>query len=379
MKIHIRDRDFLNRLSHIDIKAYLFAQHWSEEGSLSNKATIFSKADSTGRDWEILLPMRQNLADYAERMEEVISALAIVEQRSELAIIRDLQESGVDVIRISSPHEDNGSISITEGVLLHEQAQNMLLSAACSAIAPRAAYHARKMTEAVQYIEDVRLGQTEIGSYVITIQSPVTPTLRRGHQASLFQDEPFPRKVTIKLAEAWKALRDAVVDVAKTDDFAAFESRIPMGVNANLCEAVALLAHHCKGVHFGLSWARVRKAPAENVTQFFTQDEARFIEEAAREFQRNQPRLDTSIQCFVTNLDRPLEAFNGKATLLVTIDGKSKKIKAEFDQNAYELVIRAFQDKVVIALDGDIYANGSRFELKNPRNIQIVEEGDDGE
>ncbi len=254
----------------------------------------------------------------------------------------------------------------------------MLLSAACSVLHPRALYRAGKVAEAVEYLQTVRLGQTERGSFVITRQSPVAPALKRPPLSTPMQDEdePFSRKVTQKLAQSWQALQAAVTEVATSDDFSAFEQRIALGVNANLCEAVALLARHSRGIELGLAWARVRPANQPDVRQFFTADASRILEEAAREFRRNQPRLDMPLEGFVVNQGRAPEEFNGTATQRLTIDGKPKRVKATFDPAAYDLVIRAFQDKTMLALDGDLYPLGQRLELRNPRYVTLVDDVD---
>ena len=51
----------------------------------------------------------------------------------------------------------------------------MLLSAACSLSNPQPLYRAGANKEAREYLKQVRMGQTEQGSFVITLLSPVVP------------------------------------------------------------------------------------------------------------------------------------------------------------------------------------------------------------
>ena len=51
----------------------------------------------------------------------------------------------------------------------------MVLAAACSLREPRPVYGARNDREANEFMRRVRLGQTEVGSFVVTILSPVVP------------------------------------------------------------------------------------------------------------------------------------------------------------------------------------------------------------
>ncbi|MGN6315350.1 hypothetical protein [Trinickia sp.] len=99
LKVEIRDRAIFQSLSHLDVRAYLAAQSWEEVGRLGNKATVHVKLDAQARQWEILLPSRENVGDYAERMAEALRTISAVEERSELAVFRDLLCAGADVLR----------------------------------------------------------------------------------------------------------------------------------------------------------------------------------------------------------------------------------------------------------------------------------------
>lgn len=378
MRTQIRDRRAVISLSPINVRAYLSGQGWKEVDRIGDKATVHVRRDDDSREWEILLPTREALADFAERMADVVAVLAMAEGRDELAVFSDLANSGADVIRLRMPEADEqGTILIGDGVALYEEAENLLLAAACSVAKPkRRSYHARKVSEATEYLSTVRLGQTERGSYVMTMLSPVDPALRRPQLSlgSEFEEEPFSRQVTRRLADALKATEEAVTEAVATDDFAAFERVVNRGVNANLCESIARLAQHGGGVDVGVAWARVRPAPEANVHYRFTLDASRILVEAAREFRKDEPKLDEVVLGYVVALDRGVEEFDGKATLQVLIDQRPRRIRAAFEQREFDDVIKAFQGKLPLMLDGDIYQKGRRFELRNPRNITLLDD-----
>jgi hypothetical protein len=231
----------------------------------------------------------------------------------------------------------------------------------------------------VEYLDKVRLGQTERGSYVLTILSPVGPALRRQQQVlgPDFENEPFSRLVTQKLAEALKACREAINDAVATDAFTAFEKAVKRGVSANLCEAVARLAHHGQGLDIDLTWARVRPAPEPNPHFRFSVESARVLEEAARQFRKDEPHLDETVTGIVIALERGPDEFDGNATLLVLLEERPRRIRVKFEKSEYDAVIRAFRDKVSVSLDGDIYQVGYRYELRNPRNLSLLEDIED--
>ena len=89
MKVQIRDREALSSLTTSNLRAYLQLQGWSDAGLWGERATIHVK-EHGGRDWEILIPLRDTVADYAESMAEAVAVLAAVEDRSELDVFNDL-------------------------------------------------------------------------------------------------------------------------------------------------------------------------------------------------------------------------------------------------------------------------------------------------
>lgn len=379
MRAEITDRAALRSLSAIDFRAYLGQQGWREIGRIGDKATVHTRADATGREWEILLPVREAVADFPERMAEAVAAVAHVEGRSQPEVFADLAVAGADVVRLRAPEADaQGTIPIQDGVAFYNEAENLLLAAACSTAKPRRrSYHARKITEAMGYLETVRLGQTERGSYVLTLLSPVQPALKRQQPlpGPEFDEEPFGRRVTRRLAEALDAVRSAVTEAMASEDFAAFERAVTKGVSANLCQAIANLAQRGRGLDIGLSWARVRPAPTIGMVRCqFSLDEARVLDSAAREFRKDEPRLEETLIGYVIGLDREVPQFDGKATLQVLVGNQPRRVRVTFEPGEYNTIIGAFQTKKPLMLDGDLYQVGQRLELRNPRGIAVLDE-----
>jgi hypothetical protein len=93
-------------------------------------------------------------------MAEAVHVLAEVEQRSETSILADLSVAGSDVIRVramEASHDE--TISLLGGVALYTEARELLLAAACAAQSPRPVFHSRKTQMALDYMNNVRMGQ----------------------------------------------------------------------------------------------------------------------------------------------------------------------------------------------------------------------------
>jgi len=90
MRVQIRDRDALSRLSLVDVRAYLASRGWNVKGRYGSVGTIYSMTTADGRELELLLPTREDLGDYAARMGDVVEVLSEVEGRDQLSVFSDL-------------------------------------------------------------------------------------------------------------------------------------------------------------------------------------------------------------------------------------------------------------------------------------------------
>ncbi len=112
MKVQIQDRDALSSLKTSNLRSYLQSRGWADSGLWGERATIHVK-EYEGRDWEILIPLRDTVADYAEAMAEAVAVLATVEERSQLDVFYDLEGTGSQVTAQSN-HKGDGSMATAE-------------------------------------------------------------------------------------------------------------------------------------------------------------------------------------------------------------------------------------------------------------------------
>ena len=381
MRIEIRDASSLARLSLLDVRAYLLSRGWHEQGHYGDVATILSITANGGAEHEILLPTRRDLADYASRLKDIVETLSEVEQRSELTVFHDLVMAGYDVVRVRSPLADEiGTISFESGVSLYDQAKNMIAASANAAVTPRRVYRGNSPDKAKEYLDAIRLGQTEVGSYVLTVLSPVTPALEV-EQAELFpegmpQVDPFSRTVMKTLERALSRTRAAAVEATSSGSFDPFEAAVSDGVSANLCDAIARMADGSSGIDISLSWSPVRRPPGPPCTYSFSMDLARVLVEAATLFRAREPLADTTIEGFVIGLHRKEDEFDGRAKIRGFVEDKIRTLTAEFLLPDYSRVVDAHDRKLRVRVDGDLSKRGTSVVLKNTHNLLILEDED---
>ena len=379
MRTRILDAGALTAISPGALAAYVRGEGWTKTEAYGDHADIYTGEDRP----EIIVPRTDRLGDYASVVSRLIGAFGELNSHDELTIYRDLIGADQDVVRVrATGSEDDGSIFLDGGVEMVSQAREMLLAAACAAKAPQRIYRAGANREAAEYMKHVRLGQTEHGSFVVTLMAPVPPLLQPMLDDSWanFDDEPYERQVTRRLVLALKASRDAAERAHSGEGEGAFERAVDAGVSANLCEAVARLIEQSNGLEVSVSWAKTRPTPENRQSIRFSESDAGTLKEAARTFLAKEPELDVTLFGSVHKLTRDRFEADGFVTFKVDMDGKTKSVVSLLDQNNYSVALGAHDARNPVILNGDLERVGQRWRVTNPTVRELTSnDGDEDE
>ena len=362
MKVSIQDKEALLAISPAALSAYARTAGWAKVDTYGEHSDVF-----TGEGLpEIILPRTAHLGDYARVVSMVIEIFAKVADMDELTLYRDLAMADRDVVRVRAVDGDNsGSVAVSDGVDLMSGARDMILAAACSLQEPQPLYRAGTNRKARDYLSRVRLGQTEQGSFAITLLSPViSPPMEYG-------DDPIERQVTRRLADALAAAHEAT-EKTVGGDAGAFSEAVARGVSANLCEALVKLIEPFLALDISLVWARTHPmSTARNVVRFAAHD-APILRQVARSFREREPRPDICLFGVVQRLKRYETDTEGTIALRASINGQNQEVVAVLKQSDYERAIWAHKTKSPLVMEGDLEGAGQRWRLLNPRIADVI-------
>ena len=368
MRASIRDKEALLAVSPIALSAYARASGWKKINDYGDHSDVYM---SEGMP-EIILPRTQLLGDYASIVSQLIEIFAKVADIDQLALYRDLVTADRDVIRVrSSEGENTGSVPLSTGVSLLSGAHDMLLAAACSLNNPRPFYRAGANREAITYLNDVRLGQTEQGSYVITLLTPIVPPPIQETLYDEHDDDPIERQVTRRLADVLTITQKATEDTVggKADSFS---KAVKDGVSANMCQAIVDLIGPFPAVDISLTWARTRPIKSARKVLRFAKDDAPILREAARSFREHEPQPDMNLFGFVQILRRNQAEIDGTITLKAPIDGQLRSVTTVLNQSDYAQAVQAHKDRKLVSITGDLERIRQRWRLLNPRIVEVI-------
>ncbi|MGK7871891.1 MAG: hypothetical protein AB4426_00780 [Xenococcaceae cyanobacterium] len=268
MKVTVWDINVLRNIKPQNVEIYLQANGWHQR-NLVRDVSIWTRDTFFEDRLKIQLLLDPEYDDFPLRMHEVLDTLEIAENRSQLAILRDISTSWADVIRLRVNHPGvvDSSIPIEDGIHLLQCVRDMFLWAACSTINPQP-YFYRKAPEAIDYIRQLCLGQTEQDSaYIFSVISPLVSVQNaaENRESLITSPEPFERQVIKRLVRGLETLRIAAEKVASTGNLEPFLGKEQQEVSANLCEAIVGINDSSgnSGIEIHISWSPLLSTPVD--------------------------------------------------------------------------------------------------------------------
>ena len=378
MRVDIRDTGALQAISPAALSAYARSAGWRKIEGYGAHSDVYAAEEMP----EVILPRTERLGDYASVVSRLITIFAKAADRDELSLYRDLVTADRDVVRARITETDDGSLTLNRGVDLISGARDLVLAAACSLRESQPLYRLGANREANDLLEGIRLGQTEHGSFVVTLLTPVvSPPLPTPVQVYDDADDPIERQMTRRLTEALAATGEAT-ERATAGDGTAFAESVDRGVSANLCDALVKLIGPFPTLDISVAWARTRPiSPSREVFRLARADAA-ILSEAARQFRNREPQPDTYLFGTVQRLRRDEDEVSGTINLRTSIDGKNRSVAVVLKKTEYDRAIQAHKERMPIILQGDLERSGQRWCLLNARIEAIIgdeppsEEGD---
>ena len=122
----------------------------------------------------MIIPIEKDLADYKQAMFEAIEQIALLEGQSTEQLMLYLLNPNTDILKIRLQKKDieAGSISFDDAINLFENTKKLIAATAQDVLHPRYIHQGRQEDAVSQFINNCKFGQTEIGSYIISVVCP---------------------------------------------------------------------------------------------------------------------------------------------------------------------------------------------------------------
>ena len=226
----------------------------------------------------------------------------------------------------------------------------------------------------------MRFGQTEVGSYIVNVISPL-------NQKNIIQDEivtsSFSRLVTQTLAKSLNALNsiesqindlneDQILNNSNHNDI--FERIVDKGVSSNLCDALIGLTGVDKNRGFEITLMASEIIPHENdinVSIHFSSNIVSLLEKASNYYKENYVITGVTLTGQIKKLEREANKENGSVTIQTIVSGNKKNVSFELNSEEYVYAIHAHENKEEVSCSGDLHITPRSAKLLNSYGFNV--------
>jgi len=270
---------------------------------------------------------------------------------------------------------DSGLIAWEEGEALYLAARASLAAAAKSTRENRM-YHGNASSHiARRFIENSFMGQTEIGSFII---SAYTPSSARFH-LSRRSEEVAPvspresqtvsgRTILNTLVEAIASVSDALTEYRADADVEGFTKLVDEGVSFELLKA---LSDVTRGSESAVTVVRRELGQLGNPVEFaFDPPDSAVLEKAAARFaEGNEKPREATLIGEVTLLSHA----SGESVHVIRIDMDGRKVRVRLDSEQYRRALEAHAAGMWVLVRGKVEKDGNSFWMNAPREMGVVD------
>ncbi|MCB9712727.1 MAG: hypothetical protein H6712_02650 [Myxococcales bacterium] len=371
-----------------ELLAYLRSTGWrrlEDQERLDLRVATLMVHDARGA--EVQVPLLPEAKDYPRRVAELVNIAAEVEGRSPHHLLAAIRVVQFDVVRVRRTGRDDDTLPVGDGAALFALANGVFVASSLAVVEPRATYSGRRPAKVTEFMETVRLGQTEQGSFVVRLLVPLPSSVGQSQTRLSFVQEhvpppPFPRQVTRQLIRSVQRAKAAVTAAIAEDSLDPFRGEVRNGVSAELCKALNAIedVNPLHGVEIGIAWGAAWPMERPHPVAF-TSDALQILGQAAEFLAAKETLEDFWLEGYITKLERddPAGEIEGDVTIATTLGGQLRRVRVTLQPADYSAAADAHRVGQRVRVKGDLGKEGRRFRLVRPVQFSVVEHDDEEE
>lgn len=369
-----------------EVTAALRKFGWEPSGGVAGLFETWRNGEGS-RDAELLLPVDPTKGDYSDLLARARERLVMWDSHSVVRFFAELDRTSRAQLDKTSFEKESalpsGLISWQDGEDLFSAARATLVAAAKATKTPRR-YHGNSSAYlAKHFLESAIMGQTEVGSFVVTALSPSGERFhysKADSEKTEGYDEAMTtvtgREVIARLESALSAARDALDEFRKTPRVEVFDESVSRGVSYELVVALTTISSGSDDSAVKITFAGA-DAPDREVEFAFTAPDTSVLARAATHLAGDRPPEDVRISGRVTLLDRPKPGDAGVVRLTVTSGADVNVVRVRLGSDEYETALEAHQVGTELEVSGRLEREGQYFWLYNASQLAVA--GDEHE
>jgi len=209
--------EMAGKINHVNVSKYLRALGWIVVPTKRKHVEVF-QLNENGAFFQADLPTSTELRDYKIAMYRTVESIASSLNKNIEQVILELLNPLSDVVklRVKEPELETGNIFFEDAIKLYDNAKKLIWAAAKDISSPKLSHGGRADRAIEEFVANCRFGQTEIGSYVISVVCPIFAISDNQYtQLSLFNKEEeaansITRNVVNKLITSVRKVKESI-------------------------------------------------------------------------------------------------------------------------------------------------------------------------
>lgn len=355
-------QDLAGKINPLEFCKYLQDLGWIEFVKIKKKdIKIFQKRDNE-KFSQVKIPMNRSLIDFSEAMLNACKDIADFTQKSLERVVLELLNPLSDIIRIRIDNNKikDGSLLFEDGLKLYDNAKKLITSTAMSLYSDNPYYKGKLPDDIQKFINNCRFGQTEIGSYVISVVCPFMKESKEGPiQLSIFNEEEdcansITRKITSKLNKDLIRVKETIDNCQSLDRLLEGEEKI----NINFLETLKNLniENEDSLLEISTKWAPTISNNITNKEAInFTHDYYDVINSKVIHFKE---KIEEDLKEFIgqiktlSSVPTIEERSYGIIKLVTLVNKKPRVISIKLNKEDYQQAILAHKNGVFVRVKG---------------------------
>lgn len=346
------------------------------------------------RQESVLVPLDPTAPEYGEMMSDAVELLA--HYRDVWSSIADAQatsESADSFVVHAESEAPSGMIGWRAGERLFTGFGQVLRAGAKAFVAPLAYFGNRHGRFANTFLDAVLMGQTGVGSFIITAYAPsqqsfAEPSTTYGADTGdrgdglLLVASAAPgrfsiqgRDVTRTVARALQATTEAIAEARDGAELDVFTRRVGDGVSRELTDALGGMTADTAETEISVGWDP--DLPGDDLpTRFaFTRDDREILKEASEHLARPGPAERMVITGVPDLLDQRARHARGVVDIKVISGSAARRLRARFTSDAdLDRITGAIRARRAVRVIGDQVREGSTYWLYDARLSAVLGE-----
>jgi hypothetical protein len=370
------------------VTRYLLGTGWVVADEDSRTTLWRSRAEDVPEsDLQVVLPVRHDVGDYAERITAALRAIAYAERRSSEEVTIDMSFGGADTVAVRlTPDAPSGEAPLSLVRSVVSALHSFVVASAAALEIHELVLPSHRPPWAESYADRVRLS-TRPGSFVLNLALPLLADITGEGSPSNAESErttvnlpphPFGRRVSNRMLTSARMAQNLAEEVSSgARPLRAFgENSAHPAANATELAALKALG----GADFNVYQLRFTQSPlvgprSEPVNLRVTPGQQRILGEASDFLRARQPRSGVTVNGLVVRLYRPSGAIGPGQVSIEGIDddsGTERRYRVELSESDYNEAVRAHRNGLQVSITGDRIERGTHLHLRNLAHFSVA-------